>query len=92
MNSLNIQAVLPLQNESSLPFKICLEPLCEYFLIQPNQKIQIHAVFDKNTKKLNFTLAPNDSFLTVYVPGEIDGFIDCYVLSSDGVRLQPVDE
>jgi hypothetical protein len=81
-------AKLPLQNEGSAPVKVLLEPLSEYFIVQPEQSIEIHAVFDDMTTNTSFTIAPNDSFLTVYAPGEISGFIDCYV-TRDGVRLAP---
>jgi hypothetical protein len=79
---------LPLQNESSIPVKVLLEPMSEYFFIQPGVKVEIHAICDANTTNVNFTVAPNDSFLTVYAPGEIVGFIDCYVMR-DGIRLTP---
>jgi hypothetical protein len=84
----NTTARLPLQNESSAPVKVLLEPLSEYFIVQPGQSIEIHAVFDDMTSNTSFTVAPNDSFLTVYAPGEISGFVDCYV-TRDGVRLTP---
>ena len=83
-----ITAKLPLQNESSAPIKVLLEPLSEYFIVQPEQTIEIHAVFDDMTTNTSFTIAPNDSFLVVYAPGEIAGFIDCYV-TRDGVRVAP---
>jgi hypothetical protein len=81
-------AKLPFQNESSASVKVLLEPLSEYFIVLPGQSIEIHAVFDDVTNNTSFTVAPNDSFLTIYAPGEIAGFIDCYV-SRDGVRLVP---
>jgi hypothetical protein len=84
----NMTATLPLQNESSGPVKVLLEPMSEYFFIQPGQYIEIHAVFDDVTTNTTFTIAPNDSLLTVYAPGEISGFVDCYV-TRDGVRLEP---
>lgn len=79
---------LPLQNESSKPIKVLLEPLSEYFIVQPDKSIEIFAVFDDSTTNTSFTIAPNDSFLTVYAPGEIAGFVDCYV-TCDGRRLMP---
>jgi len=84
----NMTAKLPLQNESSGPVKVLLEPMSEYFFIQSGQRIEIHAIFDDDTDNTTFTIAPNDSFLTVYAPGEISGFVDCYV-TRDGVRLEP---
>ncbi|GAA4335958.1 hypothetical protein GCM10023165_12730 [Variovorax defluvii] len=84
----NTTAKLPLQNESSAPVKVLLEPLSEYFIVQPGQSIEIHAVFDDVTTNTSFTIAPNDSSLTVYAPGEISGFVDCYV-TCGGVRLTP---
>jgi hypothetical protein len=84
----NFTARLPLQNESSAPVKVLLEPLSEYFIVQPGQSIEIYAVFDDSTSNTAFTVAPNDSFLTIYAPGEISGFVDCYA-TCDGVRLAP---
>ncbi|WP_269632536.1 hypothetical protein [Pelomonas sp. BJYL3] len=81
-------AKLPLQNESSTPLKVLLEPLSEYFIVQPGEHIEIHAVFDDMTDNTSFTIAPNDAFLTIYAPGEISGFVDCYA-TRDGVRLTP---
>ena len=81
-------AKLPLQNESSKAVKVLLEPLSEYFIVQPGDSIEIHAVFDDKTNNTAFTVAPNDSFLTIYAPGEIAGFVDCYA-TFDGVRLTP---
>jgi hypothetical protein len=86
---LTMEVTLPLQNESSSPLNLCLEPLCEYFLIQPGQKVRIHAIVNRDTTNPSFTLAPNDSSLTVYAPGEISGFVDCFVIS-DGKRLEPL--
>lgn len=79
---------LPLQNESLKPIKVLLEPLSEYFVIQPGQKVQVHGVCEANTSNPNFTIAPNEYFLTLYAPGEISGFIDCYIIR-DGLRLIP---
>lgn len=84
----NITERLPLQNESSMPIKVLLEPLSEYFIIQPGQRIFICAVFDERTVNTSFTIAPNDGFITIYAPGEISGFVDCYV-TRDGIRLEP---
>ena len=88
MSTENISAVLPLQNESERPVKILLEPISEYFFIQPGEKIQVHAVFNSNTKNLTFTVAPNDDCLIIYAPGEIVGFVDSYV-TRNGMRLAP---
>ena len=84
----NLTARLPLQNESSAPVKVLLEPLYEYFIIKPGESLEVFAVFDDNTSNTSFTVAPNDSFLTIYAPGEISGFVDCYA-TRDGVRLTP---
>ena len=84
----NLTVRLPLQNESSEPVKVLLEPLSEYFIVQPGQSIEILAVFDDRTSNTSFTVAPNDSFLAIYAPGEISGFVDCYAVL-DGVRLTP---
>lgn len=84
----NMTVKLPLQNERSVPLKVLLEPLSEYFIVQAGHSIEIHAVFDDLTTNTSFTIAPNDSFLTVYAPGEISGFVDCYA-TRDGVRLTP---
>ena len=83
---LKLNVMLPLQNESSRPLKLYLEPLSEYFIVSPGQKVEIHAVFGDHTRNLNFTVAPNDDFLTIYAPGEIGGFVDCFVICN-GVRL-----
>lgn len=79
---------LPLQNERLESIKVVLEPLSEYFIIEPGKRVEIHAIFNSNTSNTYFTIAPNDSFLTIYAPGEIAGFVDCYI-TVDGVRLQP---
>jgi len=84
----NITTKLPLQNESTVPVKVLLEPLSEYFIVQPGESIEIFAVFDDDTRSTSFTVAPNDSFLTIYAPGEISGFVDCYA-TRDGMRLTP---
>lgn len=84
----NISVKMPLQNESSEPTKVLLEPLSEYFVLKPGQKVVVHAVFDSETDNLNFTVAPNGGFLTIYAPGEIVGFGDCY-MTCNGVRLTP---
>jgi|GEM_PF-1998398 len=77
---------LPFQNECSKPVKVLLEPLSEYFIIQPGESVEVHAICDDNTNNVTFTVATNDSFLTIYAPGEIAGFVDCY-MTRDGVRL-----
>jgi len=84
----NLHVMLPLQNESAVPLEVLLEPLSEYFIIQPGICIEIHAVFDSNTANINFTVAPSEHLLTIYAPGEISGFVDCYV-TQDGTRLAP---
>ncbi len=84
----NMKARLPLQNEASTPVKVLLEPLSEYFVIQSGQSIEIHAVFDDKTNNTCFTIAPNDSFLTIYAPGEMSGLVDCYA-TCNGLRLVP---
>lgn len=84
----NLFMKLPMQNECSKPMKILLEPLSEYFIIEPGQHVEVHAICDDKTSNASFTLEPNDSFLTIYAPGEIAGFIDCY-MTRDGIRLQP---
>lgn len=84
----NITMILPLQNESSNLLKVYLEPIPEYFILKPGQKVEIYAIFDEQTKNANFTVAPNDDFLTVYMPGEISGYVDSFVMCN-GVRLIP---
>jgi hypothetical protein len=86
MSALHVE--LPLQNEGISPIKILLEPLSEYFMIQPAQEIVIHGICDDKTQNRNFTIAPNDGFLAIYAPGEISGFIDCYATHQD-IRLIP---
>jgi hypothetical protein len=82
----NLCVKLPLQNESTKPISIVLEPLSESFCIQPGESVEIHGICDDKTSNLTFTVAPNDSFLTIYAPGEISGFVDCYV-TRNGLRL-----
>ncbi|SFO93987.1 hypothetical protein SAMN05216567_103412 [Variovorax sp. OK605] len=84
----NLHLRLPLQNERAEPFKILLEPLSEYFIVQAGQRVEVHAICDDATTNTTFTVAPNESFLTIYAPGEIAGFVDCY-MTRDGVRLAP---
>jgi hypothetical protein len=84
----NLFLKIPVQNESSTPLKIYLEPLSEYFIVQSGEKVEVHAIFDEKTNNLNFTVAPNDSFLTIYAPGEVAGFVDCFA-THNGVRLVP---
>lgn len=83
-----ITMMLPLQNESSNSLKVYLEPMPEYFILKPGQKVEIYAIFDEQTKNTNFTVAPNDDFLTVYMPGEISGYVDSFVMCN-GVHLTP---
>jgi len=87
----NTSLILPLQNEGSKVMRLILEPLCETFLVQPGQKIEIHAVFREDTTNGFFTVAPNDGFLVVYAPGEIAGLVDHYV-TLEGVRVKPEPE
>jgi hypothetical protein len=56
----NVHLKLPLQNEKSVELMICLEPICEYFVIQPSQQVEVHAIFEENTDNVAFTVAPND--------------------------------
>lgn len=84
----NIEASIPLQNESDKPIVIWLEPIAESYTVLPNQKIKIHAVFDEETANLNFTIAPNNDGITIYVPGEISGYIDSYV-THNGLKVNP---
>lgn len=86
MTTLHVE--LALQNEGVSPIKILLEPLSEYFMIQAEQKIVFHGICDDKTQNRNFTIAPNDGFLLVYAPGDISGFIDCYI-THEGRRLIP---
>lgn len=87
----NATLTLPLQNEGSKVMRLVLEPLCETFLIQPGQQVEIHAVFGEDTNNGFFTVAPNDDCLVVYAPGEITGFVDHYV-TLDGVRIRSAPE
>ena len=84
----NLHVILPLQNESSSPVEIQLEPLPEYYIIQPGQKVEIHGVCADTTENRTFTVAPGDSCLTIYAPGQLAGFVHCYV-TCNGVRLKP---
>ena len=83
-----LELTMPVQNERSSPLKLLLEPLSEYFVIQPGQKVEVHGVCDDKTANRSFTVAPNDLCLTIYAPGEISGFVDCYV-THQGRRLLP---
>jgi hypothetical protein len=82
---------IQLQNEKMSPIRIVLEPLWESFTIQPNQCVEIIALFESNKSNHTFTIAPNEDFLIVYAPGEVVGFIDCYLMSN-GIRLTPDDD
>lgn len=84
----NLHITLPLQNESTKVLKIYLEPIPEYFFVQPGEKVVVHGICDADTGNTVFTVAPNDDGIVVYAPGEISGFVDCY-LTRDGVRLKP---
>jgi hypothetical protein len=84
----NLVVRLPLQNESTAAVKLILEPLSEFFWIQPGQKVEITAVCDDKTSNTHFTIAPNDDALVVYAPGEIAGFVDCFV-TCNGARMKP---
>ena len=84
----NATLVLPFRNEGSKVLRLVLEPICESFLIQPGQKVEVHAVFGEATNNGFFTIAPNDGFLVVYAPGEIAGLVDHYI-TLDGVRVTP---
>lgn len=90
-NMANTTLTLPLQNEGSKVLRLVLEPLCETFLVQPGQKVEIHGVFGEGTNNGFFTIAPNDGFLVIYAPGEIAGFVDHYV-TLEGARLKPEPE
>lgn len=83
----NLHAQLNLQNEGASSMKVYLEPIPECYTIAPAQCIEIHAIFDGDTTNLYFTVAPSGFDLTVYAPGEIVGFVDCYVMCN-GVRLR----
>lgn len=80
--------ILPLQNEGSKVMRLVLEPLWEVFLVQPGQKVEIHAVLREDTNNGFFTVAPNDDFLVIYAPGNAASFVDHYVML-EGVRIQP---
>jgi hypothetical protein len=68
--------------------KVLLEPMSEYFLVRPGERIEIHGIFDSGAANSNFTIAPNDGVLTVYSPGDVFSFVDHYV-TKDGLRLLP---
>ena len=78
-----MHVTLPLQNESKSAMKLVLEPMSEYFFVQPGEKVEVHGVFDGVTSNLTFTVAPNDGFLVLYAPGEITGFIDHFKQIND---------
>jgi hypothetical protein len=82
----NLHIKLPIKNTSSKSLEVILEPLGECFFIQPDEAIEIHAIFDKETTNLNFSIEQDDKYLVVYAPGVIGGFVDCYAIKN-GVRL-----
>lgn len=84
----NTTIKITIQNEKSTPTKIVLEPIPEYYILQPGQRVVVHATFESNTENQNFTIAPNEDFIVIYAPGEISGFIDCFV-THEGVRMEP---
>jgi hypothetical protein len=67
----NFYVKLPLQNEILQPINIVLELLAESFTIAPSERVEVHALCDDKTNNIIFTVAPNDSFLTIYAPGEL---------------------
>ena len=84
----NLHVELPLQNECSSPVKVRLEPIPEWYMLQPGQQVVIHGICNANTCNTAFTVAPGDSALTIYAPGEIAGYLDCY-MTCNGIRLMP---
>jgi hypothetical protein len=67
----NLYVKLPLQNESTKPINIVLEPLSESFCIQPGESVEIHGICDDKTSNVTFTVAPNDSFLRFMLQGRL---------------------
>jgi len=84
----NIISKLSIKNEKITPTKIVLEPIPQYYILQSSQRAVVHAIFETNTENQNLTIAPNEDFLVIYTPGEISGFVDCFVMH-EGVILKP---
>lgn len=82
------ELTLPFQNESTAVVKLYLEPLSEYFFINPGQQVVITAICEESTKHTSFTVAPNNDCFIVYAPGDVKGFIDAYVMFGN-MRLSP---
>lgn len=77
-----------IQHEGESVAKVILEPLSEYFLVNPGETIEVVAEFESETTNCNFTVAPGDDCLVIYAPGEIAGFGDCYAVKND-LKLVP---
>jgi hypothetical protein len=94
----HVHVTMELKNGRSKPLDLFLEPNCEFFTIQPGQQVEIHATVRKGSSYKSFIVVSEelsrpskfDTSMTVFAPGDIDGFIDTYVVL-DGVRLAPDD-
>jgi hypothetical protein len=83
--------MLHFQNESSKTVRISLEPMCEHFIITPNQKVEIHATLKSKSSDEVFTLGIDDELIIIYAPGDLSDFIDCYCIS-EGNKLVPIEQ
>ena len=84
----NVSITMPLWNEGSTPLTVLLEPLAERFTLPPGDLVMVHATSENWAGDAEFTLGRGDQGLTVYAPGSLIGFVDCY-LARGGVRLAP---
>lgn len=78
---------LPFKNESAEAVRLCLEPYSEFFSVQPGQKVVVNAVCRPGTGGLEFVVAHNGSFITIYAPGAPEALVDAYV-TLNGVKLK----
>lgn len=70
---------LPFKNESAETVRLCLEPYAEFFHVHPGQKVVVNAVCKPGTEGLEFVVAHNGSFITIYAPGAPEALVDAYV-------------
>lgn len=78
---------LPFKNESAEAVRLCLEPYSEFFSVKPGQRVVVHAVCSPIAQGLEFVVAHNGSFITIYAPGAPDALVDAYVML-DGAKLR----
>ena len=86
---MNKKLSLPFKNESSEPVRLCLEPYCEFFLIQPREKVVVSAICSGDASSFEFLVVHNGSFITIYAPGAPVVLVDAYV-SLNGEKMDPL--